>query len=292
MRSFLREPLVLFLLLGGLLFLLFAWRGGGTSFRSNRIVITPGLIQHLSSGFMRTWQRAPTQAELKALIDEHVKEEIATREAMAMGLDQDDAVIRRRLRQKLEFLTEDIVAQAAPTEAQLQAWVNAHPDLYRGEARVALRQVFVSPDRRGARARADAEKLLGRLRAAGPRAATETLGDPTMLPAELPLGPQRDVSRVFGEDFARKVFALEPGRWAGPIESPYGLHLVLVFERADAPAPDLAVLRPLAERDLLADRQKQELDALYRRLLEKYTVVVELPKVSDSTAAAGVRGAR
>ena len=112
MKALLREPLVHFLLLGGLLFLFFEWRGSGGP-TSSRIVITPGLVEHLASGFGRTWQRPPTDAELKGLIDDYVKEEIATREAVGMGLDRDDTIIRRRLRQKLEFLVEDAVLLVA-----------------------------------------------------------------------------------------------------------------------------------------------------------------------------------
>ena len=116
-KKLIREPLVHFLLLGGLLFAFFEWQGGGSGPGSTRISITPGLVAHLATGFSKTWQRPPTDQELKGLIDEYVKEEIAAREATVMGLDRDDTVIRRRLRQKLEFLLEDVVAEIAPTEA-------------------------------------------------------------------------------------------------------------------------------------------------------------------------------
>jgi hypothetical protein len=173
-RSFLREPLVHFLLLGALLFVYFEWKGGGSGPGSTRITITPGLVEHLASGFARTWQRPPTDEELKGLVDEHVKEEIATREALAMGLDRDDAIIRRRLRQKMEFLAEDAVDQVQPTDAELQAWLDRHPEAFRAESRLALRQVYVSTERRGASARAEAERLLARLREAAWHCARST----------------------------------------------------------------------------------------------------------------------
>ena len=292
MRSILREPLVHFLLLGGLLFLYFEWRGGSGGPGSTRIAITPGQVEHLASGFTRTWQRPPTEAELKGMIDDYVKEEIATREAAAMGLDRDDTVIRRRLRQKLEFLAEDTAEHAPPTDAEILAWVKDHPDTFGAEHRLSLRQVYLRPDRRGASARADAEKLLVQLRAAGPLAATERLGDPTMLPAEVPLGPLREVSRTFGEDFAKRLAAIEPGQWTGPVESAYGLHLVLVRERVAASQPDLATIRPLVERELLAERQEKELQSLYERLLGKYTVTIEMPKAAQDKRPAGTAGAR
>jgi parvulin-like peptidyl-prolyl isomerase len=292
MRSILREPLLHFLLLGGLLFLFFEWRGSGGP-TSSRITITPGLVEHLASGFSRTWQRPPTDAELKGLIDDYVKEEIATREAVGMGLDRDDTIIRRRLRQKLEFLVEDAASSAPPTDAELEAWLDAHPQSFRAEPQLAFRQVYVSPERRGASAGKDAEKLLARLRARGKDATTDGLGDASMLPSEQPLGPLREVARAFGDDFAQELMKIEPGQWTGPVESPYGLHVVLVQERVAGAAPQLAEVRPVVEREVLAERRKRDLDALYERLLEKYTVTIEKPKAKPQPAAAtGVGGAR
>ena len=162
-----REPLVHFLAIGALLFLVFNWRGGGGP-SSNRIVITPGQIDSMVAGFGRTWQRPPTEQELKGLVDDYVREEMATREAMALGLDRDDTVIRRRLRQKLEFVAEDTIDAAPATDAELQAWLDAHPETFRTEPQVAFRQVYLSPDRRGAAVDADARALLAQLSAAGP----------------------------------------------------------------------------------------------------------------------------
>jgi parvulin-like peptidyl-prolyl isomerase len=285
MKAVLREPLVHFLLLGGLLFLYFEWRGGSGGPGSSWIVVTPGQIEHLASGFGRTWQRPPTDAELKGLVDDYVKEEIATREAVGMGLDRDDTIIRRRLRQKLEFLVEDAASAALPNDAELQAWLDAHPESFQAEPQLAFRQVYVSPERRGPRAAADAAELLARLRKGGPDVATERLGDPSMLPAEEALIPLREVERSFGNDFAQVLLTIQPGRWTGPVESPYGLHLVLVRERGAAVKPALSEIRPMLEREVLAERRKRDLDALYARLLEKYTVTIEMPKPAPSQAA-------
>ncbi|MFI4943995.1 MAG: peptidyl-prolyl cis-trans isomerase [Burkholderiales bacterium] len=287
-RALVREPLVQFLLLGGTLFLYSGWRGSGSS----RINVSTGQIEHLAAGFARTWQRPPSEAEMKGLVDDYVKEEIATREAIAMGLDRDDTVIRRRLRQKLEFLVEEDASLAAPTDAELQAWLDAHPESFASEPRVAFRQVFVSPERRGAAARPHAEALVARLSAAGPGAATGRLGDPSMLPAEQELAPLGEAARAFGQEFATTLVSLEPLRWTGPIESPYGLHVVLVRERAPAARPALAEVRPLVERELLAERKKTELQQLYERLLQKYPVSIEGRPEAAAKAAAPAAGSR
>jgi hypothetical protein len=284
-KGLLREPLVHFLALGALLFVFFEAKGGSGP-GSTRIVVTSGLVEHLAAGFARTWQRPPTDMELKGLVDDYVKEEMATREAEAMGLDRDDAIIRRRLRQKLEFLVEDTVDQSAPGDAELQAWLEAHPQSFRRESRLALRQVYVSTERRGASARADAEKLLARLRAAGRDARIDDLGDPTLLPRELPAGPLSEVARAFGADFAARIDALEAGEWTGPLESPYGLHLVLVTERSAASAPALSEVRPALEREYLAERRRSGLQALYDRLLAKYSVTIDMPKPADAASGA------
>ena len=279
----LREPLVHFLAIGALLFLVFNWRGGGGP-SSNRIVITPGQIDSMVAGFTRTWQRPPTDQELKGLLDDYVREEMATREAMALGLDRDDTVIRRRLRQKLEFVAEDTIDAAPATEAELQAWLDAHPDAFRTEAQVAFRQVYLSPDRRGAAVDADARALLARLSAAGPSVAIDRAGDALMLPLEVDSSTRTDIARQFGEEFADAILKVEPGRWTGPLNSGYGLHLVFVRERREGRVPGLAEVRAIVEREFLGDRRKRRLNAMYERMLEDYRITVEPRAAAPATA--------
>jgi hypothetical protein len=275
LKSILREPLLHFLAIGAALFLFFHYSGSGSGPGSNRIVLTPGQIEYLATGYAKTWQRPPSDAELKHLIDDWVREEIAVREAMAGGLDRDDTVIRRRLRQKFEFVVEDIAEAAAPTDQELQAWLDAHADAFRVEPRVAFRQVYFSRERRGAAAEADARAALARLAKVGPEARIEQLGDPIMLPQEIDLARRSDIERTFGQEFAERVEAIALGIWTGPVESGYGLHLVLVREHAAGAMPQLAAVRPSVEREFAADRRARQLAAMYERLLAKYTVVVE-----------------
>jgi hypothetical protein len=290
LKSFLKEPLLHFLVIGAALFLYFHWSGGGSGREGTRIVITTGQIEHLAAGYTKAWQRPPTDAELKGLTDDWVREEIAVREAMAAGFDRDDTVIRRRLRQKLEFLVEDAAEAAPPTDQELEAWLAAHGEAFRIEPRVAFRQVYVSRDRRGATAEADAGAILARLNAAGPGARIDELGDATMLPQEVELAALRDVDRVFGEGFAQRMQAIAPGTWAGPLKSSYGLHLVLVRERVEGSLPSLAAVRPVVEREFMADRRKRQLAAMYERLLAKYSVVVERREGATAAPAASKGG--
>jgi GNAT superfamily N-acetyltransferase len=282
LRSLLREPLVHFLLIGAALFLFFGWTGGSGGRDSDRIVIGPGQVEHLATGFARTWRRPPTPEELKGLVDDYLREEIATREARAMGLDREDTVIRRRLRQKLEFLVEDAAEAVPPTDAELLDWLEAHPEAYRREPEVAFRQVFLSPDRRGDGIAEDASRLLRQLRAAGPDADIDRLGDSIMLPGEFDLAPLGVASRMFGKEFADRLARLEPGQWSGPVPSGYGLHLVFVRERVGGRAAELDDIRGDLTRDLLTRRRKEQLESTYERLLEKYTVVIDMPEPEES----------
>jgi hypothetical protein len=274
MKRFFREPLVHFLAIGAALFLFFAWKGGAGS-SSGRIVVTRARLESLAAGFARTWQRPPTAAELKGLVDGYVREEIAVREAMATGLDRDDTIIRRRLKQKIDFLAEDRIDTAPPSEAELSAWLAAHPDLYRAEERVAFRQVCLTPEKRGglAAAEAEAKRLAASLEKKGPGA--DATGDSLLLPPDMPLAPKGEIARVFGSEFADAVVKLEPGHWTAPVASGFGIHAVLVLEKAPARSPALADVRSAVERDFTADRRTKELEALYARLLAKTKVVIE-----------------
>ncbi len=284
-RPWLREPLVHFLLIGAALFAFFSWTGGSGGPDSSRIVIGPGQVEHLAVGFARTWRRPPTPEELKGLIDDYVREEMATREARSMGLDREDTVIRRRLRQKLEFLVEDAAEAVPPTDAELQAWLDAHPQDYRLDPEVAFRQVFLSPDRRGDGMEADAQKLLRQLESLGPDADVARLGDSIMLPGDFDLAPLTVAARMFGNEFAGQLVEPELGSWVGPVPSGYGLHLVLVRERIEGREPELDDIRDAVARDLLTSRRKEQLETMYERLLEQYDVVIDMPEPADAGGA-------
>jgi parvulin-like peptidyl-prolyl cis-trans isomerase-like protein len=281
----LREPLVHFLLLGALLFLFSRWKSGPSD--SGRIVVTRVRIEQLATAFSRSWQRPPTERELAGLVEDYVKEEVYVREAIATGLDRDDTIIRRRLRQKLEFLTEDALEGAAPSDEDLRGYLKAHADSFRVEPRVAFRQVFLDRNRRGAAAQEQARALLVRLSSARPGADISALGDSRMLPSVVELTPQSDVARVFGQEFAAQVTSLAPGSWAGPIASGYGLHLVEVTERVEGRLPELAEVRDAVARDWQGQRRKERKDSLFRSLLARYTVVVEPPAAGTRQAATG-----
>lgn len=275
LRNILREPLLHFLVLGAGLFLLFGGVGDPTDERPDRIVVTEAKIANLAELFRQTWRRPPTQAELDGLIEDHVEEEILYREALALGLDRDDIVIRRRLRQKMEFVSEDIMAQAEPSDAELQAFLAEHSDRFREPSRVSFTQVYLSPDRRGEDAWGDAERMLVALQAG--RSDPAEAGDPFLLEHEYQELAAHDVERLFGGAFADRIAELPVDRWSGPVKSGYGVHLVLVRERTPARLPEFEEVRDAVADEWRAARRAEANRVFYDRLRARYEVTVERP---------------
>jgi len=274
MSKWLKEPLIHFLLIGVLIFVVYDNLAGKGS-QPDEIFISRGQQENLLNTFGRTWQRPPTPQEFQGLLQDHIRQEIAYRESQAMGLDQDDIVIRRRLRQKLELLAEDIASLAAPTEQDLQSYLDENPDDFALEPRLTLRHVYFSRDRRGAAAQQDALQLLQRISTDGPEGDFEQFGDPLPLPYELRDVRESEVARLFGTVFTDGLQGLETGRWAGPVESGFGLHLVFIEARDAGRIPELQEVREAVQREWLSERRQQSVDLLYERLAENYSVEIE-----------------
>jgi len=250
MKRIVREPLLHFLLLGAALFMAYGLLSTPGSTRApGKIIVTVGQVEHLAAGFAKTWQRPPTGAELKGLIDDWVRDEIAAREAMALGLDKDDTVIRRRLRQKLEVVSADIAAQTEPNDADLNAYLQAHPESFRVEPRFTFSQVYLDPSKHGANLVRDTEHVLAQLKQARGKADGSALGDSLLLEHTFHSVPTSEVRNQFGEKFAATLTGLSPGQWQGPVESGYGVHLVFVSERTEGRVPPLTKARDAVQRD-------------------------------------------
>lgn len=270
----LREPFLHFLLLGAGFFALFHVVRRGDAPEPAAIVVSRGRIEHLTATFVRTWQRPPTAQELQGLIDDDVREEVLSREAMALGLDRDDTIIRRRLRQKMEFLAESAAAEIEPTDEELAAYLDRHADAYRVPDRLSFRQIFVDPTRHAGGLPAEVERIRTAL-AGG--AAAATLGDPTLLPATFDDVTASDASATFGEAFSARLTALPVGRWDGPVDSAYGVHLVFVDGRTPGRSATLDEVRDAVRRDWTNERRVAATEAQVRRLMERYRIDVERP---------------
>ena len=278
MKKFLRDPLFHFLLIGAALFLayrLVSRPGNGSD--TAKIVVTQSQIEHLVTAYATIFQRPPTDDEMKGLIDDWVREEIAVREATALKLGKDDTVIRRRLRQKFEFVSEDIATQMEPTDADLETYLKAHADQYASEPRFTFVQVYFNPDKHGNNLAQDASHLLAQLRA-GEKQDITTLGDVSLVEQRFTSTTASEVSKLFGATFAKALDGVVLGQWQGPIPSGYGVHLVKISERSEGQPPDLSKVREAVRRDWLSARRLEMSEGLYRELLKHYTVTIEPPR--------------
>jgi len=276
--NFLRDPLFHFLVLGAGLFMVYSVVNGPVSVPVNRIIIDESQALRLSGQFQRTWMRPPTRVELQGLAEDFVKEEILYREAKALGLDQDDLVIRRRLRQKMEFLNEDLTEPKAPTNSELQAFLDANEDRFRPLDRFSFQQVYLNPRKTTGDMKRTADELITRLNG-NPALSDDPrlIGDVTLLPTRLDAVTEPEVANTFGKRFAKQIKNAPSGRWSGPYESGYGFHLVRITERETGGPPTMAEIRPVLEREWYSERRKEAKDRLYQALRAHYDVDIRLP---------------
>jgi hypothetical protein len=284
LRKLIREPFLHFLVLGGALFFLYNVTGNRDEPQSAKIVVTSGKIDQIITTFSRTWQRPPSPEELQRLVEDDIREEVLYREAMAMGLNKDDTIVRRRLRQKYEFVMEDAETIPAPSDQDLQTWLNQNPEEARVAPKFSFSQVYLNLNRRGDKAFAEATSLLSHLNNSGEKIDASTLGDPTMLPAEFPLSSKDEIANVFGNQFVQQLEQLKPGRWAGPLQSSYGLSLVYVRERIEGSDKSLQEVRDQAQRMWMAVRRRELTETAYQKLREKYSVVIETEQSRSTTS--------
>lgn len=280
MKKLFHEPLVHFLFLGFLVFAGFKFTSRNESSEPGKIIVTQAQVESLVTGFTRTWQRPPTTLELEGLIREYIREEVCTREALALELDKDDAVIRRRLRQKVEFISDSVASQAEPTDEQLQKYLQAHPDGFRGESQFTFTQVYFDPQKHGENLTRDVNQMLAELRLARSKPDVSKMGDSLLLEQNYEALPVGEVSKQFGEKFAAKLGDLPLGEWSGPIESGYGVHLVLVTARRDGSVPALADVRDAVKRDWVNAQRSETNEKFYQALLKRYTVTIEDPRLA------------
>jgi len=279
----LRDPLFHFIALGGILFAVYGMTSGlFAPDDKRRIEIDRPAIDLLAGTFERQWGRPPTSEELQALVQARVREEVLYREALAIGLDRNDAVVRRRMMQKIELLSQDVALLADPTDAELRAFLQENIEDYRLPPRISFSQIYFNVDRRGPEAEEEAGRVLAALRAATPppRSAPE-LGDSIMLEAEYGLREPGQVSEIFGHAFSEALFDLQPG-WHGPIASSFGIHLVNVIQRVEGRTREVDEIRDRLVNDFNRMRRNRANEALYRGIVRKYEIVID-----GETVAAG-----
>jgi hypothetical protein len=282
-QKLVREPLVHFLVIGALIFVLFSIVNNEEStVSSNKITVSTADIERLKDNWSRKWNRPPTEIELNGLVESYIKEEVFYREALALGLDKNDTVLRRRLMQKMEFLSNDLAELNQPDETALNKYFLDNQERYELPAHVSFTHIYFSPDRRGPKAVADAKKVLTKLDVI--RAPDR--GDRFMLQYDFVQETPFEVERLFGKNFAEKLFTLETNSWQGPIQSGYGIHLVRIDEKIDSRMPEFASVIDKVRTDWMFEQRKKMNKEIYDRFKERYEIVIEdLPKQSGIARA-------
>jgi outer membrane protein assembly factor BamE (lipoprotein component of BamABCDE complex) len=273
MLRLLKDPLVHFLLIGAALFGVSAWRGEMIRAGRERITITAEQVSKAGNTAALTQGRALSQAELNDLVESMVREEVLYREALALGLDKNDDEVRRRLVEKMNYLTQDL-ADPASSPDELRAFYTASPQLFTIPPLVSFDQVFFSPNERGAKLEADAAAGLAQLHAGKP---PDQVGDHTPLRATYEDAPRDQIRVLFGEPMADALFTAPSGDWAGPYRSDFGLHLVRLRSRTEARLPLYEEIAARVAEELGAKRRREANEAAYRRLRANYNVSIETP---------------
>jgi hypothetical protein len=244
---------------------------------AEEIVISQARLAGLSANFEKTWQRPPTEGERQSLIDAWVREEILYREGIAIGFDLGDPVIRRRVAQKMSFVADGMVP-LAPDDAELEAWLAANVSDYQIAAVYTLQQVYIDPQRHTD----DFDAFVNSVKESlDDGADAKSLGDSTLLPAQISSSSSVELTRIFGTEFVNALAELSVGGWQAPIRSGYGLHFVKIDVYVPAREPQLEEVRSAVERDVLSDKSEKIGEAFYTALRERYTVRIESSEQDD-----------
>ena len=287
MRKILYEPLFHFVLIGGSFFILYFLVADIPSDTSGNVTVDEKVVVRLQGQFSRRWLRPPTLDELQSLIDEHVKEEILYKEAIKLGLENDDAVVRRRLRQKMEFISTDLLQVPKPSTDELKSFMKENPARFKLPASISFQQVFFSTQKRGYKAEEDAKKA--KIQLNSKHTDYLQMGDPSLLEPEIPLSPISTIRNRFGEGFAKDVYPLEKGSWMGPIASSYGYHLVKIIERIEPPEQTFESVRNEVLREWKFDKERTLQQQFYEELKSRYIIQIQWPdslktaKISSSS---------
>ena len=276
MKHWHKEPLLHFLIIGAVIFVVFSIANKEeAAVGGNKIVVSSAETERLSDAWSKRMNRPPTEIELQGLIEAFIKEEVYYREALALGLDQDDTIIRRRLMQKMEFLSNDLAELDQPDESALNKYFLENQEKYRLPAQISFTHIYFSIDKRGARALEDSKRVLTELDV--PRAPER--GDSFMMEYDFVKETPSEVARSFGSGFAEQLFTLETNTWQGPVASGYGFHLVRISEKIDARMPELASVIDKVRTDFMFEQRQKINKEIYEKFKARYEIVIEdVPK--------------
>ena len=280
LRRLVREPLIHFLIIGALIFAGYATVvDTKTADGADTIRIGASEMQFLRAQYEKLWGRPPNKQEVEPLVREFIREEVLYREGLALGLERDDVIVRRRIGQKMEFMIGDMAVPAEPDDDTLQAYLEANRDKYLEPPHLTFTHVYFNVDRRGNQARADAKVVLAGL---GDRQRAPEMGDRFALSVDYAAKTAREVDQTFGPAFGEQLLQAPVGAWSGPVESAYGLHLVRVLERTEPRLPEFDELRDRLSTDYSFETRQAANELALEYLTERYQVVFDVNQAPPS----------
>jgi peptidyl-prolyl cis-trans isomerase C len=285
LKCWLREPLLHFMVLGVALFGIHAYihRGHGGVESSKQIALTIDDLRQMALVFESKWKREPTPQELQGMVEDKFREEVLYREGLAIGLDKDDTIVKRRMAQKMEFLAEDVATAQEPSTVELKAWFDKNKEKFALPSRYSFRHLYFSPDKRGQNAQEDATKALTKI-AGQPEESKQaaSLADQFMFQDYYGDRTSEAIAKEFGPHFAVALEELKPGSWQGPIESGYGWHLVFVTTVIRGRIPALEEVEPEVKTAWLGEQKAQAWQKAYVEMRAKYTLLLPAPQENEA----------
>lgn len=274
-----KEPLLHFLALGFLLFALFAWVNRGAMHAPNDIVVDDRVLETVKAKYQAAWQRELTPEELRSLVKRWIQEEILFREGLALGLDQNDEAIRQRVVQKMEFISEGI-PDSPPDEAELQVWLDAHPEEYTTSPAYSFQQIYIGLSHDQDELRQLLDTVYLKLQAGD----VMVEGDSSLLPASMSNVDEGEIVRIFGREFVSGIENLTLRTWSQPIRSGFGYHFVYLESKQAARLADLAEVRQWVEMDYRQEQANKRREAMFEALEDRYTIVYETEALVPDSA--------
>ena len=283
-----REPLLHFLLIGLVLFAVYSYinRGRVGIESSKQIVVSVDDLRVMETYFESQWHRPPTPQEFQAMVEDKIREEVLYREGLAMGLDKDDTIVKRRMAQKMQFLAEDVAAAHEPSTSELKAWFDKNEDRFALPSRYSFRHLYFSPDKRGKAAQQDAANALTRVSGQPENSAlAASTGDSFMFQDYYGDRTPSAIAKEFGPQFAVAIEKLKPGLWQGPIESGYGWHLVFVDTVIPGRIPAFEEIEPDVKIAWLGEQKATAWQKAYKEMRAKYSVLLPAPPDKNASQA-------
>ena len=276
MNKIVKEPLLHFLILGGLIYVAsMLWSNSDNQIQE--IIVSEGRIKHLTTLYKKTWQREPTQEELEKVVNEYVLEQAAYYEGVNLGLDKDDVVITRRVRQKLDFIAEESTSRPEVNDQILSLYLKEHAEQFQSESLFTFHQIYLDPKKHGKELNQQIEILMTELQQK-PDQDTSLLGDRILFKPVYQQQSISEIKRTLGNNFSQQLTQLNIGKWIGPVHSSFGVHLIYIEENIKGRLPELSEVRPQVLREWENSLQQASLREYYDELLKRYPATIHWPE--------------